>query len=199
MRAALVNPTNSDIYTTEFAEFVETFGRVGDAAYLPHAFFVAGGALGVENALKAAIDWKVRRNFRKGADGGAGPPGPALPRGLPRPHRLHALADQHRRPAQAPVLRQVRLAAHHQPGAALPGRRARRSRAWRTVERQAVAEIKPAFAERKDDIAAIIIEPIQAEGGDNHFRPRVPAGAAAAGRRDTTRCSSSTRCRAASA
>ncbi len=61
-------------------------------AYLPHVFFVAGGALGVENALKAAIDWKVRRNFAQGHAGGEGPPGPALPRGLPRPHRLHAVA-----------------------------------------------------------------------------------------------------------
>ena len=33
---------------------------------LPHAFFVDGGALGVENALKTAMDWKVRQNFRKG-------------------------------------------------------------------------------------------------------------------------------------
>jgi L-lysine 6-transaminase len=65
-RAALANPANSDIYTVEFAEFVEVFGRVAQPAYLPHAFFVAGGTLGVENALKAAFDWKVRRNFRKG-------------------------------------------------------------------------------------------------------------------------------------
>ena len=96
MRAALVNPTNSDIYTTEFAEFVETFGRVAMRSYLTQAFFVAGGTLGVENALKAAMDWKVRRNMREGRDEGAGAPGPALPRSVPRPLRLHALADQHR-------------------------------------------------------------------------------------------------------
>ena len=65
-RAALANPTNSDVYTVEMAEFVETFGRLAMPDYLPHLFFVAGGALGVENALKAAFDWKVRRNFRKG-------------------------------------------------------------------------------------------------------------------------------------
>jgi L-lysine 6-transaminase len=38
------------------------------------------------------------------------------------------------------------------------------------LERQAVDEIKRAFVERRDDIAAIVIEPIQAEGGDNHYR-----------------------------
>ena len=65
-RAALANPTNSDIYTIELAEFVETFGRLAMPDYLPHLFLVAGGALGVENALKAAFDWKVRQNFRQG-------------------------------------------------------------------------------------------------------------------------------------
>ena len=130
-RAALVNPTNSDIYTVEMAEFVDTFGRVAMPPYLPHVFFVAGGTLGVENALKAAFDWKVRRNFRKGLTGGEGPPDPPLPRGVPRPLGLHAVADQHRRPAEVPVLPEVRLAAHRQPQAALPGRR-RRARARRS-------------------------------------------------------------------
>ena len=42
--------------------FVETFARVlGDPA-LPHLFFVEGGALAVENALKTAFDWKRRHN-----------------------------------------------------------------------------------------------------------------------------------------
>ena len=68
----------------------------------------------------------------EGCAEGAGAPGPPLPRGVPRPLRLHAVADQHRRPAQVPVLPEVRLAADRQPGAALPGRRrgtrARRAR-----------------------------------------------------------------------
>ena len=42
-RAALVNPTNSDIYTVEFAEFVDAFARIAMPEYLPHVFFVAGG------------------------------------------------------------------------------------------------------------------------------------------------------------
>jgi L-lysine 6-transaminase len=49
------------MYSTAYAEFVETFVRVlGDPA-LPHLFFVEGGALAVENALKVAFDWKSRR------------------------------------------------------------------------------------------------------------------------------------------
>jgi L-lysine 6-transaminase len=39
------------------------------------------------------------------------------------------------------------------------------------LEKQAISEIKDAFVKFPDDIAAIIIEPIQGEGGDNHFRP----------------------------
>jgi L-lysine 6-transaminase len=66
MLAALTNPSNSDIYTEQYAQFVETFGRVGIPDYLPHAFFIAGGSLAIENALKVAMDWKVQKNFAKG-------------------------------------------------------------------------------------------------------------------------------------
>jgi len=64
--AALTNPSNSDIYTTQYAQFVETFSQIGIPEYLPHAFFIAGGSLAVENALKVAMDWKVQKNFQKG-------------------------------------------------------------------------------------------------------------------------------------
>ncbi|MGZ8832583.1 MAG: aminotransferase class III-fold pyridoxal phosphate-dependent enzyme, partial [Thermoanaerobaculia bacterium] len=65
--AAINKPANSDIYTTYMAEFVETFSRLAiPHTHNKHMFFVEGGALGIENALKAAFDWKVRKNFRKG-------------------------------------------------------------------------------------------------------------------------------------
>ena len=38
------------------------------------------------------------------------------------------------------------------------------------LEAQAIAEIHTALEQNPDDIAAIIIEPMQSEGGDNHFR-----------------------------
>jgi L-lysine 6-transaminase len=38
-------------------------------------------------------------------------------------------------------------------------------------EALSIAQIKQAFIDNKDDICAIIIEPIQSEGGDNHVRP----------------------------
>src|SRR5476651_285391 len=66
MMAALTNPSNSDIYTEQYAQFVDTLEKVGMPDYLPHAFFIAGGGMAIENALKAAMDWKVQKNFAKG-------------------------------------------------------------------------------------------------------------------------------------
>ena len=65
-RAAVNKPTNSDIYSPELAEFVETVGRVAQPDYLPYSFFIEGGALAVENTLKTAFDWKVRKNLQQG-------------------------------------------------------------------------------------------------------------------------------------
>ena len=168
-RAALVNPTNSDIYSTEFAEFVDVFGRVAMRPWLPHSFFIAGGALGVENALKAAMDWKVRQNFRKGLKserghqilhfkdafhGRSGYTVSMTNTADPRKYQFFAKFDWPRVsnpylrfPVDGPELARVQQA-----------------------ESAALKEIRAAFDMRKDDIAAICIEPIQAEGGDHHFR-----------------------------
>ncbi|HEY2954093.1 MAG TPA: L-lysine 6-transaminase [Candidatus Eisenbacteria bacterium] len=169
-RAALVNPTNSDIYTVEMAEFVETFGRLAQPDYLPHVFFVSGGTLGVENALKAAFDWKVRRNFRRGYREEKG-------------HQvLHFRGAFHGRSGYTLSLTNTADPAKHQyfpkfdwprvdaPALRFPVDGAETERV-RRAENEALDEIKNAFAQRKDDIACILIEPIQAEGGDRHFRP----------------------------
>jgi len=39
------------------------------------------------------------------------------------------------------------------------------------AERRSIAQIKEIFDREAVDIAAIILEPVQGEGGDNHFRP----------------------------
>jgi L-lysine 6-transaminase len=170
LRAAMANPTNSDIYTVEMAEFVEAFGRHAIPDYLPHLFLVAGGAPGIENALKAAFDWKVRRNFRKGYREERG-------------HQvLHFRESFHGRTGYALSLTNTADPKKYQyfprfdwprvanPKLRFPVDAAERERVQRE-ENLALDAIKNAFAERKDDIACIIIEPIQAEGGDNHFRP----------------------------
>jgi L-lysine 6-transaminase len=168
-RAALVNPTNSDIYSTEFAEFVEVFGRVAMRPWLPHSFFIAGGALGVENALKAAMDWKVRQNFRKGLKvekghqilhfreafhGRSGYTVSMTNTADPRKYQYFAKFDWPR--VSNPHLR-------------FPVDDAELARV-KAAEAGTLAEIRAAFDMRKHDIAAICLEPIQAEGGDHHFR-----------------------------
>jgi L-lysine 6-transaminase len=169
-RAALANPTNSDIYTVEMAEFVETFGRLAEPDYLPHLFLIAGGTLGVENALKAAMDWKVRRNFRKGHRD---------PRGT---QVLHFREAFHGRSGYTLSLtntadpRKYQYYAHYDwprvlnPKLRFPLHEDELERV-RRAENESLDQIKNAFATRKDEIACVIIEPIQAEGGDNHFRP----------------------------
>lgn len=50
---------NSDVYTEQYLEFVEEFAKV--TPDFKHYFFISGGTLGVENALKAAFDWKAQK------------------------------------------------------------------------------------------------------------------------------------------
>ena len=73
LTAALNKPSNSDFYTVEMARFVDPFDRVLGDAGLPHLFFIEGGALAVENALKAAFDWKARWNEGHGMTPAAAP------------------------------------------------------------------------------------------------------------------------------
>ena len=67
-KASINKPANSDIYSPEMATFVETVSRVSQPDYMPYAFYIEGGALAVENALKAAFDWKARKNLSLGKD-----------------------------------------------------------------------------------------------------------------------------------
>ncbi len=169
-RAAIVNPTNSDVYTVEMAEFMDTFARFAVPEYLPHVFLVAGGALGVENALKAAFDWKVRRNFHKGyreekghqvlhfREAFHGRSGYTLSLTNTADPRKYEYFPKFDWPRVAP------------PKLRFPVDGAEIERV-RQAENETLGAVKSAFMERRDDIACIIIEPIQAEGGDNHFRP----------------------------
>jgi L-lysine 6-transaminase len=168
-KLAVNNITNSDLYTVEMAEFVDTFFKIAVPPYLVHSFFIAGGALGIENALKAAMDWKVRKNFAKGKRQELG-------------HQvIHFQEAFHGRSGYTVSLTNTADPNKHQyyakfdwprivnPKLAFPLTKERLEDVEK-IERLAVQQIKAAFAERGDDICAIIIEPIQAEGGDAHFR-----------------------------
>lgn len=168
MLAALTNPSNSDIYTTQYAQFVETFSRVGIPEYLPHAFFIAGGGLAIENALKVAMDWKVQKNFNKGY---------TKERGL---KVLHFEKAFHGRTGYTLSLTNTVadktkwFAKFDWPRVSIPAIKFPFTEDGyedlKKREALSLAQINQSFQDNKDDICAIIIEPIQSEGGDNHVR-----------------------------
>jgi len=166
--AALTNPSNSDIYTEQYAQFVATFERVGIPPYLPHAFFIAGGALAIENAIKVAMDWKVQKNFAKGYK---------IERGFKVLHFEHAFHGRSGYTLSLTNTLPVKTkwyAKFDWPRVSLPRidfpMDAGKLADLVMREEISIAQIKKAFADNKDDICAIIIEPIQSEGGDNHVR-----------------------------
>ncbi len=167
-KVAVNKPSNSDLYTVEMAEFVETFATIAKPDYMKHLFFVSGGALAVENALKTAFDWKVRKNLKKGKGekgykvihfkqafhGRTGYTLSLTNTFDPRKTMYFPTFDwpridnpKLRFPITDEVIKEVEEA-----------------------EKKAIQQIKDVIAKDGDDIACLIIEPIQGEGGDNHFR-----------------------------
>lgn len=64
--AARTKIANSDVYSQAYAEFVDTLASVAGYPPLDRYLFIEGGALAIENCLKAAMDWKVRKNIAAG-------------------------------------------------------------------------------------------------------------------------------------
>ncbi|MCX7875414.1 MAG: L-lysine 6-transaminase [Melioribacteraceae bacterium] len=165
--AAMNKPSNSDIYTTEMAKFVDTFIRVAVPDFMKHLFFVEGGTLAVENGLKVAFDWKVRKNFLKGYKEEIGS------------KVLHFKEAFHGRSGYTMSLTNtdpVKIAYYPKfnwPRITNPKIKFPIEENLEEIihlENKAINEIYQAIKENKDDIAILIIEPIQAEGGDNFFR-----------------------------
>lgn len=168
-QVAINKPSNSDVYTEELAEFMESFSRVAVPSSLQHSFFISGGALAVENAMKVAFDWKVQKNFQKGYRTEKG-------------HMvLHFEKAFHGRSGYTlsvtntledkvkyfPKFDWPRVISPAMNYPATPSH----LELVKKEEKLAIAQIERYFHIYKDDIACILIEPIQAEGGDRHFRP----------------------------
>lgn len=167
-QVAVHKPSNSDIYTVAMAEFVEAFRRVLGDPRLPHLFFIEGGGMAIENALKAAFDYKSRLNESRGLS-------PAL--GTQVIHLQYAFHGRTgytmsltntdpTKTARFPKFDWPRITSPYlgEDPAGLP-------RPVAELEAKALAEAARAFEVHGPDIAAFIVEPIQSEGGDHHFRP----------------------------
>ncbi|MDX2054038.1 MAG: L-lysine 6-transaminase [Polyangiaceae bacterium] len=167
-RVATTKVSNADYYSTYMAEFVDTFARSAAPPELPHYFFIDGGALAVENAMKAAFDWKVRKNLARGL----GEKGHQI---LHLEHAFHGrsgytLSVTNTDPTKTLHYPKFDWPRIPSPKLDFPSNALNLERA-EIAENSAISAAKRYFEERPDDIAAILIEPIQGEGGDQHFRP----------------------------
>ncbi|HWM25377.1 MAG TPA: L-lysine 6-transaminase [Chthoniobacterales bacterium] len=168
LRAAQIKIANSDIYSEAYAEFVETFVRVAGLPPLERYLFIEGGSLAIENTLKAAMDWKVRKNIAAG-------------RGERGTEILHFRKAFHGRsgytmsltntdPRKTDLFAKFNWPRVSNPHIDFSLPESEQTNDVIERERKSEQEIMNFIAERGVDIAAIIIEPIQGEGGDNHFR-----------------------------
>ncbi|MCE7748917.1 MAG: L-lysine 6-transaminase [Candidatus Heimdallarchaeota archaeon] len=167
---AVNKPSCSDIYTDEMGDFVETFSRVGIPNDMPNLFLISGGALAVENGLKTAFDWKVRKNFSKGFEDEVGS------------QVIHFEQSFHGRTGYTLSLTNTFDPKKTKYFPKFPWPRVSNPKVTFPIEdnfeqiviaeEKSCQEIHDAIEKYGDDIACILIEPIQAEGGDNHFRPQ---------------------------
>src|SRR6266404_2069451 len=168
LRAAKVKIANSDVYSEGYAEFVETFSRVVGLPPLERYLFIEGGALAVENTLKAAMDWKVRKNMAAGH----GERGTQI---LHFRHAFHGRTGYTMSLTNTDPRKTDLFAKFDWPRVSCPHidysvPESDREADVIAREKKCEEEIRDKIDKNKIDICAIIIEPIQGEGGDNHFR-----------------------------
>ena len=175
-RASINKVANSDVYTREMAEFVETFANVAVPPGFTHLFFVDYGTLAVENAFKVAMDWKVRKLLARGKISS----GEAV-NGSKGTKVLHFHEAFHGRGGYTLSVTNTLDPNKYQyfakfcewprvlnPKIQWPLEENLDMTEW--LEEVSLKQIHKALQENPDDICAIILEPIQGEGGDNHFR-----------------------------
>jgi L-lysine 6-transaminase len=168
LTAAKVKVANPDVYTVQLATFVKTFARVVGLPALERYFFIEGGAIAVENALKAAMDWKVRKNLAAGLG----------ERGTEIVHferAFHGRSGYTMSLTNTDPRKIAYFAKFPWPRVSTPSLDfslppAQQIQAVIEAEKLAEKQIRNVLAEKATHVAAIIIEPIQGEGGDNHFR-----------------------------
>lgn len=167
LRAAKVNPSNSDILTEEYVEFLETFFSIAVPSYFRDSFFIAGGCLAVENALKSAFDWKYRKLKERGIT--------VNPNDLKVVHFKNSF---HGRSGYTMTLTNTADPRKHElfpkfanwPRLSAPAVHEKYTQQEQEERDQKFYMNAIDIIDRQGhECAAIIIEPIQGEGGDNHF------------------------------
>lgn len=168
LTAATTKVANSDVYTTLYAEFVQTMDEIVGVPGMEHYFFIDGGALAVENALKAAFDWKVRKNLAAGR-------GEIGSRVIHFRHAFHGRTGYTMSLTNTEPNKTLYFPKFDWPRIDTPFidfnlPEPRRTQDVTVREAKAVEQIEAAIAQHGNDIACVILETIQGEGGDNHFR-----------------------------
>ncbi len=167
-RAAVQKPSNSDAYTPEMAAFVDTFSRLSVPQSMPHMFLIEGGAVAVENALKVSFDWKVRKNLAAGK----GEKGSQVIHFEDAFHGRsgYTLSLTNTDPIKTDYFPKFDWPRISNAKCVFPlvGENLERVMA---AEEEALNQIRTVLDASGEDVACLIIEPIQCEGGDRHFRP----------------------------
>ncbi len=166
--ASINKPANSDIYSIQMAEFVETVGRIAQPDYMPYAFYIEGGSLAVENALKTAFDWKARKNIAAGKSHGKNLV-------IHLKDCFHGRSGYTMSLTDSPDIRKVQYFPKFNwpritnPFMKFPMNESNTEEVIKN-ENKSIDELKKIIHDSPNDIACLILEPIQGEGGDNHFR-----------------------------
>jgi L-lysine 6-transaminase len=168
LAAAINKPSNSDFYAQQMANFVEAMGRYAIPDQLSNMFLIEGGALAVENALKTAFDWKVQKNFAKGHKDVVGSKVIHFREAF-HGRSGYTMSLTNTDPAKVKWFPKFDWPRITTPKITFPLEDHLNDVV--ALEEKAKQEIKAVIQANGDDIAALIIEPIQGEGGDNHFRP----------------------------
>ena len=186
-RIAVNNVANSDLYTVEMAEAVNSITSIAMPDEMDNLFMVAGGALAIENSLKISMDWKMNDRRAKGLvddsstcdrDGFCWQPELRESNQVKIGHFREAFHGRsgytmsltNTDPTKTKGFSKFDWPRFPNPAIRFPLDSAESSRLDEAEDRS-IESIKEAAAQDPDSIASIVIEPIQGEGGDNHFRP----------------------------
>lgn len=180
LRAAKCNPSNADLYSREMAAFVEAFATHASPAGFDHHFWIAGGSLAVENAMKAAFDWKARRLGRTDFNDDANDLVIAHFQYAFHGRSGYTMSMTNTLPDKVGLFPKFKWPRILSPGIDydLDGNITNDIEA---LEAQALGELEAFYQSwsRRNNfkhIAGVLIEPMQCEGGDRHFRPQFMQG-----------------------